>query len=41
MSIVTEGSEHDDLESSFKLPLYKYMELDEEIIDNELVEAFN
>jgi hypothetical protein len=41
MSVVTEGSEQDDLESSFKLPLYKYIELDEEIIDPELIEAFN
>jgi hypothetical protein len=28
MSIVTEGSEQEDLENSFKLPLYKYIELD-------------
>ena len=41
MSVVTEGSEQDDLESSFKLPLYKYIELDEQIIEPELIEAFH
>lgn len=38
---VTENSDDEDNENSFRLPMYKYIDLDEPILDDQLVESFN
>lgn len=38
---VTENSDDEDNENSFRLPMYKYIDLDESILDDQLVESFN
>ena len=40
MKLVTESS-NQDLDNSFKLPMYKYIDLDEEIIEYRLISEFN
>lgn len=40
MRLVTESS-NQDLDNSFKLPMYKYIDLEEEIIEYSLIDQFN
>jgi hypothetical protein len=41
LKTVTENSEEEEEENSFRLPLYKYIDLDEEMIEGTVVEEFN
>ena len=39
--LVSENSEEEDPDSSFRLPMYKYMDLEEPIFEEQLIEQFN